>query len=218
MMHRMRGVLFLIAGISGIANAQTFVGVASGVSTLSADAQAAMGMSETATSTYKPENGALVSGFAGGHVNDFLSLQAGYGWNRNSLTLTSIRLPQHSYQQPRNSSQHSGFGDVLFYFRNRRSWARPFLLVGIGVTHFASQVDGSPSVTGSPALPPRNFSAAEPGLRVAAGIDLLARNGWGFRYMFLETMQRNPISRQLSPPAARGLANFQNVFGFVKYF
>jgi len=214
----MREVFLLIAGISGTVSAQPFVGIASGVSTLSADAQAVVSARETATSTYKPENGALVSGFAGRHVNDFLSLQAGYGWNRNALTLTSIRLPQDSYQQPRKSSQHSGFGDALLYFRNRRSWVRPFLLVGIGVTHFSSDVDGSPIVTGSPALPPRNFSATEPGLRVAAGIDLLARKGWGVRYMFLETMQRNPISRQLSPPADRGLANFQNVFGFVKYF
>ncbi|MBI3680200.1 MAG: outer membrane beta-barrel protein [Acidobacteria bacterium] len=214
----MRGVLFLIAGIGAVASAQTFVGVTSGISTLSADAQTTVDIGVTATSTYKPENGALASGFAGRHITDYLSIQAGYGWNRNSLTLTSIRLPQNSYLQSRNSSQHSGFGDALLYFRNRRSRVRPFLLVGIGVTHFTSHVDGSPSFTGSPALPPRSFSATEPGLRVAAGIDLLSRSGWGFRYMFLETMQRNPISQQLSPPGARGLANFQNVFGFVKYF
>jgi hypothetical protein len=120
--------------------------------------------------------------------------------------------------QSRNSSQHSGFGDALLYFRNRGSGVRPFLLVGIGVMHFASLVEGSPTFTGTPALPPRSFSATEPGLRVAAGIDLLSRRRWGFRYMFLETIQRNPISRQLSPPGTRGLANFQNMFGFVKYF
>src|SRR5947209_2238763 len=145
MRHRMRGILILIAGIGGIASAQTFVGVASGISTLSADAQTTVGIAETATSTYKPENGALVSGFAGRHIHDYLSIQAGYGWNQNALTLTSVRLPQNSYLQLRSSSQHSSFGDALLFVRNRRSRVRPFLLVGIGVMHFSSHVDGSPS-------------------------------------------------------------------------
>jgi hypothetical protein len=55
-------------------------------------------------------------------------------------------------------------------------------------------------------------------LRVAVGIDLLFRRGWGFRYSFSETMTSNPFSVTLDPPGSRRLANFQNLFGFVKYF
>lgn len=211
----MRGVLFLAAGMI---HAQTFVGGATGVSTLSADGESVVRAEESAASGYKPENGWLVHGFAGRHVSDFISFQAGYGWNRNSLVLTSVRTPQGAYQQPRDSSQHSLSGDLLLYFRNRRSRVRPFLSVGMGVTHFASRERGSPVATGGAILPPSRFSAANAGLRAAAGIDLLARRGWGFRYMFLESMQANPISPRLCPPGNRRLANFQNVFGWVKYF
>ena len=59
---------------------------------------------------------------------------------------------------------------------------------------------------------------AAAGLRAAAGIDLILGKGWGIRYAFLETIQGNPISVRLDPPGKRGLANFQNLFGVVKYF
>ena len=39
-----------------------------------------------------------------------------------------------------------------------------------------------------------------------------------FRYSFSETISANPISPSLTPPAQRGLANFQNLFGLVYRF
>jgi hypothetical protein len=39
-----------------------------------------------------------------------------------------------------------------------------------------------------------------------------------FRYSFSELIGKNDISKHLSPPAPRRLANFQNLFGFVVRF
>ena len=47
---------------------------------------------------------------------------------------------------------------------------------------------------------------------------MLGKSGWGVRYAFLETIQGNPISQRLDPVGKRRLANFQNLFGVVKYF
>ena len=41
---------------------------------------------------------------------------------------------------------------------------------------------------------------------------------WSFRYSFSETITGNPISARLTPPGERNLANFQNLFGFVRRF
>jgi hypothetical protein len=53
---------------------------------------------------------------------------------------------------------------------------------------------------------------------VAVGADWLLKKGWMFRYTFSETIRQNVISKQLAPPGERNLANFQNLFGFVKQF
>jgi hypothetical protein len=66
--------------------------------------------------------------------------------------------------------------------------------------------------------PPVKFAEQAPGVRVAAGVDLMLPSGWGFRYAFLENMQRNVIGSRLSPPAKPVFMNFQHIFGFVKYF
>jgi hypothetical protein len=62
------------------------------------------------------------------------------------------------------------------------------------------------------------FVSTNPALRVAVGIDVDLGGDWRFRYSFSETISRNPVSAQLSPPAERGLANFQNLFGAIKSF
>jgi hypothetical protein len=62
------------------------------------------------------------------------------------------------------------------------------------------------------------FASTDPALRVAVGIDLGTADGWRFRYSFSETINRNPVSAQLSPPAQRNLANFQNLFGAIRSF
>ena len=73
-------------------------------------------------------------------------------------------------------------------------------------------------VSGSPPMPPQEFSSDALPLRVAVGIDLFARKRWAFRYSFAETIRSNAISRQLSPPALHNLANFQNLFGLTWQF
>lgn len=192
-----------------------------GVSTLSADAQSSITPASTAVSQYKPENGFLLHSFAGGHLHEYLAVQGVWSWNRNRLGLLSTRFEngiESTYEQARASSQHNGAVDVLLFFRNRRSFIRPYLSVGIGVMSFRSTETALLTRKGNAVPPPQRFTAVEPGLRVAAGIDLLIRNGWGIRYFFLETSQTNPVSQRLTPPGRRRMANFQNLFGFVKYF
>lgn len=197
-----------------------FVGAAGGVSTLSADARSRVGPRAAEVSVYKPENGPALNLFAGIHLSDYVSVQGNYVWNRNDLTLTSSILAAAAssfYEQSRESTQHAVIADLLVYFRDRRSAVRPYLSAGLGAMHLNSTARLSLTAVGTPVLPPRKFTATGPVMRVAVGIDLGAGT-WRFRYSFSETLSRNTISAHLSPPGARALANFQNLFGVVKAF
>jgi hypothetical protein len=203
------------------AQPRPYGGVMTGVSTLSADARTALGSDQAATSSYKPENGLTAGVYFGLHANDYLSVQADYLWNRNVVTLNGVMAGGASagatfYEQPFQSRQHGVLGSVLLFFRPRSSWVRPFLSVGTGVVHFTAESRATGVVNGI--SPPGPFRATKPALHVAVGIDLKVKSGWGFRYSFAETSNANPISRQLTPPGSRMLANFRNLFGFVKYF
>ena len=190
-----------------------FVSALGGISTLSADAETRLD-STSSVSLYKPENGPALNVAGGIHLNDWFSLQANYVWNRNDLAITEV-AGLSSFEQERRSSQHAGVADVLLFFRSRRSRIRPYLSVGTGFVVLRSFAAGP--ILGTLTPPPEVDTVKLP-LRVAVGIDLLWRHGWGFRYSFSETMTVNPFSASLDPPGSRRLANFQNLFGFVKYF
>jgi len=207
----------LLAGCLTAADNGFFVGGLGGISTLSADGRSVLTGSEPAAGLYKPENGPALDVFAGWHATGYLSLQGNYVRNSNDLSITGI-LGDASFEQARRSSQNAFIGDAMLYFRNRHSWVRPYLSAGAGAVRIDSVATGVTSDTGSLPLPPQEFSATRFALRVAVGIDLLLRNGWGFRYSFSETKSGNPFSKQLVPAGQRGLANFQNLFGVVKYF
>jgi len=203
------------------ASGQFYAGALGGLSTLSADARSVIGPQGASFSLYKPENGAAAALFLGRHLTDYLSLQADYGWNRNDLTLSATApspLGQTLYQEARDSSEQNILGNLLLYFRNHRSWARPYLSVGSGVVRFHSREVGLSALMGAPALPPQEFSSVAAALRVAVGIDMTIHGRWAFRYTFSETIRSNPISARLSPPGQRNLATFQNLFGIVKVF
>jgi hypothetical protein len=195
--------------------AQPYAGVLGGVSTLSADARAVVAPDRAASSSYKPENGLTADAFAGLNCNDYLSVQADYIWGRNALTLDG-NSGAAFYERAFESRQQSVLGNVLLFFRPRSYWVRPFLSVGAGFVHLSASPDSASIVSGL--APPAAFSATKAALHVVAGIDLKIKTGWGFRYSFAETLSVNPISQALTPPASRRLANFRNLFGFVKYF
>lgn len=214
-------VMICVASFPGAAQQRWFGGGGIGVSTLSADGRSEITQQSTAVSQYKPENGPLVHLFAGRHLRDWLAVQGVYSWNRNEVALVSTRISggtESTFEQARSSRQHNAATDMLIYFRGRSSSVRPFLSVGLGVMSFESRATALRISKGQPVIPPATVSATKPGLRAAAGIDLMIRGGWGIRYAFLETIQGNPVSPMLSPPAKRGLANFQNLFGVVRYF
>lgn len=216
-----RIAIFGLAASTAFGQARWFAGGGAGLSTLSGDARSVVTTGSTAISQYKPENGPLLHVFAGRHLRDYLSLQGAWSWNRNDLALLSTRFDggvETTYEQARKSRQHNVGGDAMIYFRGRSSFVRPYLSIGLAVTSFRSDSPVLRVAKGAPTTPPDRFSAAKPGLRAAAGIELMHRSGWGFRYAFLETIQGNPVSTQLAPKGQRGLANFQNLFGFVKYF
>jgi hypothetical protein len=164
---------------------------------------------------YKPENGPALNLAGGITLNDWFAIQANYVWNRNNLTINEI-AGDANFQENRHTSQNAAIADFLLYFRSRRSRIRPYLSVGSGLVQLRSEAEGPILGTLGP-VPPQIDTVKLP-LRVAVGIDLLVRDGWGFRYSFSETITGNPFSAELTPPGSRGLANFQNLFGLVKYF
>jgi len=199
-------------------NRRVFVGTVAGVSTLSADARSEISTSEADVSLYKPENGPALNVFSGMHLREYVTVQANYIWNRNHLTLASVRSTDRGpsfYEQPRTSSQHAIVGDLLVYFRERRSAVRPYLSVGVGVVRLETKADG-PARSRNAVPPAATSLATRATLRVAVGMDLALGRGWSARYSFSESVSGNPISAQLSPPGQRGLANFQNLFGVVR--
>ena len=203
------------------AQQRLYVGVMGGVSTLSADARTALISRSLNTSSYKPENGLTADAYVGLHWSNYFSIQGDFLWNRNLLTLDSLAASTMGgatsfYERTFQSHQHAVLGSALLYFLPRSSWVRPFLSVGTGVVHLTAEPRSPGVVNGT--SPTGAFSATKPSLHVAVGIDLKHKSGWGFRYSFAETSSVNPITRQLTPPGSRMLANFRNLFGVVRYF
>jgi hypothetical protein len=197
------------------------VGAVAGLSTLSADARTVATATAFDASLYKPENGPAINLLAGVHMGDYLGAQANYIWNRNALTNSSVRITEGLgafVEERRQSDQHALIGDALLYFRNRESWARPYLSAGVGLVRFRTAEPARLSARGAAPLPRASFESTGAALRVAVGIDLGTAAGWSFRYSFSETITGNPLSSRLSPPGERNLANFQNLFGAIRSF
>ncbi|MCI0352360.1 MAG: porin family protein [Acidobacteriales bacterium] len=211
-------VIFALAP-SSFAQNKNFVGSFGGISTLSADGAFDLQGGTSAQSQYKPENGPTVMLFAGRHLHQYFSVQASYSWNHNRSTLSASEfgVTQSAYEQDRENSQHTVVAEGMLFFRNLDSRARPYLSAGAGFHRFRSTSKAERTI-GSPVLPPAEFSETGAAFRVAVGIDLLLRRKLAFRYSFSETIQGNPLSKQLHPQPTRNLANFQNLFGLAWHF
>jgi hypothetical protein len=217
----MRYVLLVAFGILTPAwcAAQFYAGTIGGISTLSADAGSRPSAQGLSLSSYSPSNGGALNVFVGAHLHDYFSVQANYIWNQNDLVLNSASSNSRTfYQQARSSSQHAVVFDFLLSFRKRNSRIRPYLGTGGGVTHLASREERLIAFGGTPALPPGSFSFTGPVFRSHVGMDIRIFRKADFRYSFSELIEKNDISKHLSPPAPRRLANFQNLFGFVLRF
>ena len=215
------GCLLACGPVTLQAQGPNFAGAQTGISTLSADGRSIITPQSTSISLYKPENGPTFQGIFGRHLSNYLSVQATYGWNRNSLTLTASQASENRnafYEQARSATQHAAVGELLLYFRKRGRSVRPYLSAGGGAIHITSSQKTIGSMLEEGISAPGGFSSTKPALRVAVGIDLFIKGGWAFRFTFSETIRRNAISAQLTPPGQRNLANFQNFFGFVKTF
>ena len=115
-------------------------------------------------SLYTPENGPALNLFVGLHLSDCVTVQANYVWNRNEVALTSVRANDAGpafYEQPRTASQHALVGDLLAYFRERRSAVRPYLSVGLGVVRLET-TDAGQSRAGNATPPPTSPPATRP--------------------------------------------------------
>lgn len=214
----LQGVLLLLLKLS-FAGVVPYAGAVGGIATLSADAgsqQAGHGLN---LSSYAPSNGGAVDIFAGADVHNYFSVQGDFVWNQNKLRLNSSSSATGAfYQEDRSSSQKAGIVSLLIYFRGRSSRIRPYLAVGTGIAHLSSTTERVVGSSGAPPLPPEEFSSTGPVLRTHVGIDLRIVRRLAFRYSFSETIGHNEVSKQLSPPGSRGLANFQNLFGFALRF
>ena len=208
-------VLFCAFQENSFGRVVPFAGAMGGIATLSADAGSQRVEQGLNLSSYAPANGGALDLFAGADLHDYLSLQGDFIWNRNQLRLNSSSASGAFYQQDRGSSQKAAIFGVLIYFRRRRSRIRPYLGGGAGLAHLSSRAYGLAGSGGAPTLPPAEFSWTGPVWRTHVGIDALLTHKLYFRYSFSETIGHNEISKNLSPPAPRGLANFQNLFGLV---
>jgi hypothetical protein len=206
--------------VSGQTAPHFFAGAVAGIATLSADGRSEITPDGVDVSMYKPENGPTVNLLLGIQFHEYLAFQANYIGNRNDVTLTSVRATDTGpayYEQPRAASQHAVVGDVLAYFRGRRSVLRPYLSVGLGLVRLETRMRGEGRAR-STSLPPARAGATNAVLRVAVGLDVALGGNWSARYSFSESLSVNPISADLSPPGRRNLANFQNLFGVVRGF
>ncbi len=210
-------VCFLVSSAS--AQVVPYIGAIGGISTLSADAGSRTNVSGLALSSYSPQNGGALNVFVGLQLHNYFSVQANYIWNQNDLVLSSTSSDSNIfYEEARSSSQHAAVIDFLVYFRRRSSRIRPYLGTGAGILHLSSTESRLLASGGTPELPPATFSATRPLLRSHVGIDFRLSRRLDFRYSFSESLSKNDISKHLSPPAPRRLANFQNLFGFVVRF
>jgi hypothetical protein len=148
-------------------------------------------------SSYAADVGPGFSMAVGYHFNDWLSAQGSYTWNQNRVTTTEV-VGAVFFQRGQTVPEHTSGVDLLVYFRPRTSHIRPYLAVG-------------------PAWA-RAIGEDKPGLRVAVGIDLMTRSGWGVRYTFAETMSANPFGAALHPAATSSLMKLQNLVGIIKRF
>jgi Outer membrane protein beta-barrel domain len=206
-------VTLTLSVICASGQARYFVATLGGVSTLSADAETQLGTTNS-VALYKPENGGAVNIAGGLHLKDWLSVQGNYLWNANRVTLMQVS-DRAFFEQERCASQHAAVADLLLYFRNRMSWVRPYLSAGAGFVRVSDTL--TDRLRGDLSPPPR-VSQENGLLRVAVGIDIMHSSRWGFRYSFSESISGNPYSAVLQPRGKRNLANFQNLFGFVRYF
>jgi hypothetical protein len=218
-MQRLLTILVLFFGRSVAASVTPYAGAIGGIATLSADAgvqRTAQGLNQ---SSYSPANGGALDVFVGVHLVNYFSVQGNFIWNENDLVLNSSASGSNTfYQQARSSSQRAGVLDLLIYFRRQTSWIRPYLGTGAGIIHLQSKATRVIASGATPLLPPSSFSSTRPVFRSHVGIDIRVFRQLNFRYSFSEFIGKNDISKHLSPPAARRLANFQNLFGFVLNF
>lgn len=206
-------MLAILSIAAASAQDRFYAGAVAGIATISADARFDTPQ-QVAASGYKPENGPTVSPCFGVHVNDYLTFQASYLWNRNDVRFHSLQGAAF-YDRSARTSQHLLLGDVMVYFRPRASRVRPYLAAGTGLARLSSEA--GPASGAAPGAP-GSFADYSPVLNVAVGIDVRLRRGWRFRYSFAETIQSNSLSNRLTPPGERNLAGFRNLFGFVKDF
>jgi len=218
-----RGLLFFaLASFSSLgAQPAWFAGALGGAATLSADAASQITSSTSAAALYKPENGPALQLFGGVHFTDYISLEVNYVFNSNPVALTELYNAagtSSTYQDTRDSHQHSVSADLMIYFRKRTSRIRPYLALGAGLIRFRSKVDTLSTSPIPPPPPPPEITKTSAAVRFPVGIDIALGHHWSLRYSFTETIRQNPLSAALTPPAPRHLAIYQNLVGFLKTF
>ena len=177
------------------ATGQVFVAVMGGSAALSAAASAQANPAVAAN--YQANVSGAFNAEVGYHLNDWFSVRGGYIWNENRIVTTTVGSGTFG-QVSALRKQDAFSGELLLYFRQRKSWVRPYLTAGPAWVWFGP--------------------GTKIGLRVAVGVDVVSKAGWGLRYSFSEVMSGNPFAETLAPPASTNLMNFQNLFGVVKVF
>ena len=213
-------MLVMLPTTAAAQEAPYFLGAVAGSSQLSGDPSSNVTSEGFATSMYHAHTGPAVNVFFGVHQWEYVTLQGNYTWNQNDVTFFAAEgsaTGSRFYEQPRTSTQHALIGDVLVYFRARRSRIRPYLSGGVGVLRLSSETLPG-LIDGGLQAPASSSTTTDFTTRVVVGVDVPVGAGWSVRYSFSENLGPNPLSRRLEPQGTRPLMNFQNLVGVMRAF
>ncbi len=214
--------ILLVAPRAGAAEPRHFLTAGLGISNVSADGSTTPPQAaDLRVAGYKPQNGIAAAAAGGAHLTRFVSVQGSYFYNRNRLQFFQFEQQGGalaSSEVRTHAQSHTGLGELLLYVRPRDNWLRPYLSAGAGVMRLTAPVGGAVGNGGQSIAGPAAISSSAAVFRVGVGIDVVARNGWGFRFLFGQTLRSNAISESLRISPSRRYATFHNVFGVVKQF
>ena len=194
------------------AQGPNFAGAQTGISTLSADGRSIITAQSTSISLYKPENGPTFQGIFGRHLSNYLSVQATYGWNRNSLTLTASQASENHnafYEQARSATQYAAVGELLLYFRKRGRSVRPYLSAGGGAIHITSSQKTIGSMLEEGISAPGGFSSTKPALRAPSELIFSSREDGLFGLPLARPFGETPSALSSLPPVSATSPTFK---------
>ena len=211
----------------------TYVGAIGGIATLSADAGSRGTAQALSLSSYAPANGGALNVFAGVHHgyrtdglvpsdnNECVGVPSCVSTTLPATTVPALGRATATFQCPPAQPNLWNWDSAMHEYISVKMTAVDQSTVTVEGTNALDRPVAyfveEEQVTSDPTVLTLK-SEHRPIYTSHVGIDLRLARKLDFRYSFSEMIGHNEISKHLAPPAPRGLANFQNLFGFVVRF